>query len=74
MDTNNKRLKTIRGLKEYTYLGCPLTHSKSAWCYRICTPDSEGNGPCGRLAPHTLKSYLQQCIEDHKKKQVKVYF
>lgn len=63
-----KKIRTRRGLKEYTYLGCPLTRNNSAWCYRLCQPDAQGHGRCGRLAPHGLKSRIQQSIEDHGKK------
>ncbi len=68
METNKRLVKTVKGIKEYTYLGCPLTLSNSAWCYRMCDPDSEGKGRCGRIAPHTLKSYIQTSIEEHNKK------
>ena len=61
----NKTIRTNerRTLKPYTYLGCPLTRLGSAWCYRICEPDVEGNGRCGRLAPHTLRSTIQLAID-----------
>ena len=70
MEKEKKQLRTRRGLREYSYLGCPLTRNRTAWCFRLCTPDSEGNGRCGRIAPHSLKSYLQTAIEKHNKKQV----
>ena len=63
------RIRTTKGLKEYTYLGCAITRNKTAWCYRICIPDEYGNGHCGRLAPHSLKSYIQIAIEKHKQKK-----
>lgn len=69
-----RKVRTIKGLKEYTYLGCPLTRSRSAWCYRICNPDGDGKGRCGRVAPHSLKSYIQANIEDFNKKQLKKHF
>lgn len=62
-----KKLKTQHGLKEYTYLGCPLTHNRSAWCFRLCIPDTVGNGRCGRIAPHSLTSRIQQSIIDYKR-------
>jgi hypothetical protein len=58
-----------KGLKDYTYLGCPLTNNRSPWCFRICTPNADGTGFCGRVAPHELKSRIQQGIEDFKKRQ-----
>jgi uncharacterized protein (TIGR00369 family) len=45
-----------------------LTRNRSAWCFRLCAPDEEGNGRCGRLAPHSLRSRLQLSIESHNKK------
>ena len=58
-----------KGLKEYTYLGCPLTNNRTPWCFRMCTPNTNGTGFCGRVAPHGFKSRIQQGIEDFKKKQ-----
>lgn len=57
--------KSEKKLKGYTYLGCPLTKNRSAWCFRICRPDSEGHGFCGRYAPHAIKSRIQEGIEDY---------
>ena len=39
-----RRVKTSSGLKQYTYLGCPLTRNRSPQCFRLCTPDGEGHG------------------------------
>ena len=64
---NKRTVRTRRGLQEYTCLGCPLTRNRSAWCFRLCTPDEEGNGRCGRLAPHSLRSRIQLSIERHNK-------
>lgn len=63
------RVKTIKGLKEYTYLGCNMTRNNTAWCYRICLPDENGIGRCGRIAPHSLKSAIQLAIMKHKQKE-----
>jgi hypothetical protein len=63
------RIKTIKGLKEYTNLGCAITRNKTAWCYRICPPDEKGIGHCGRIAPHSLKSAIQIAIEKHNQKK-----
>jgi hypothetical protein len=68
MDTKERKVKTQTGLKYYTYLGCPLTRNKTAWCYRICKTDDKGYGFCGRIAPHSLKSTIQVSIENHNKK------
>ena len=73
MEKSKRLVKTTQGIQEYTYLGCPLTLSNSAWCYRMCDPDSEGKGRCGRIAPHTLKSYIQTNIEEHNLKKQKMH-
>jgi uncharacterized protein (TIGR00369 family) len=67
--TKKKRVKTSSGLKEYTYLGCPLTRNRSPWCFRLCTPDGEGHGHCGRTAPHALKGRIQAGIQEYNKRQ-----
>ena len=64
-----KRVNIRRNLKEYTYLGCPMTKNRTPWCFRMCKPNAEGTGLCGRLAPHGFKSHIQQGIEDYKKRQ-----
>jgi hypothetical protein len=58
-----------RPLAYYTHLGCPLTHNRTAWCFRLCAPDEEGHGRCGRLAPHHLRSRIQQSIERYNENQ-----
>lgn len=69
-----RSVRTKKGIKKYTYLGCPLTRNRSAWCYRICPPDAEGHGRCGRIAPHSLKSSTQMAILNYKKKKLKEHF
>ena len=69
MASQKRTMRTIRGTREYTYLGCPLTRNRSAWCFRICVPDREGHGHCGRVAPHGLKGRTQLAIEGHGRKQ-----
>jgi len=64
-----KAIRTKQSIKEYTYLGCPLTRNRSAWCFRICVPDQEGQGRCGRVAPHGLKGRTQVAIELQNRKQ-----
>jgi hypothetical protein len=56
-------MKTKKLLPPYTYLGCPVTRNRSAWCFRLCRPDGKGDGVCGRPAPHAMKSRLQLSIE-----------
>ncbi len=70
MQETKKKIRTRKGLREYSYLGCPLTRNRSAWCFRLCTPDSQGHGHCGRVAPHSLKSAIQTAIEKHGKRQM----
>jgi hypothetical protein len=67
--TKTRRVKTSRGLKEYTYLGCPLTRNRSPWCFRLCAPDTEGHGHCGRIAPHALTGRIQAGIQEYNKRQ-----
>ena len=64
------RIKSFKGLKEYTYLGCAVTRNKTAWCYRLCLPDEKGIGHCGRIAPHSLKSYIRIAIEKYNQKNL----
>jgi uncharacterized protein (TIGR00369 family) len=67
--TKKRRVKTSSGLKEYTYLGCPLTRNRSPWCFRLCTPDGEGHGHCGRIAPHGFTGRIQAGIQEYNKRQ-----
>jgi len=64
-----KRIRTRKDLRKYTYLGCPLTRNRSPWCFRLCRPDADGTGLCGRVAPHGFKSRIQKSIDDFKKQQ-----
>lgn len=70
MEKEKKLIRTKKGPREYSYLGCPLTRNRTAWCFRMCTPDHEGHGRCGRIAPHSLKSAIQTAIESHNQKQL----
>jgi len=45
-----------------TYRGCPLTRNRTAWCFRLCEPDPQGHGRCGRVAPHDLQGKTQLSI------------
>ena len=47
-----------RGRKEW---GCPLTKSRTPWCYGLCDP-VEGKGACGRVAPHALTGRTDRAI------------
>jgi uncharacterized protein (TIGR00369 family) len=68
------KIRTAAGVKAYTYLGCPLTRNRTPWCFRLCIPDQEGLGDCGRIAPHSLKSRIQVGIEKHKAEKLKSHF
>ena len=65
-----KATKKTTKLRRYTYLGCPLTRNRTAWCFRLCAPGAEGRGRCGRVAPHALKSRIQECIERFNKRRL----
>ena len=64
-----RAIRTAKGIREHTYLGCPLTRNRSAWCFRICVPDPGGKGRCGRVAPHSLLSNTQMAIKRHDEKR-----
>lgn len=74
MTTRKIKIRTAKGFREYTYLGCPLTRNRSPWCFRLCVPDRSGRGECGRIAPHSLKSRIQVGIEKHKAEKQKAHF
>jgi len=67
--TRKRRVKTSRGLREYTYLGCALTRNRSPWCFRLCDPDVEGHGQCGRVAPHAFTGRIQAGIQEYNRRQ-----
>ena len=67
--TGYKRVNIRKGLKEFSYLGCPMTKNRSPWCFRMCKPNADGTGFCGRVAPHGFKSRIQQGIDEFKKNQ-----
>ncbi len=46
-----------------------MTKNRSPWCFRMCKPNADGTGLCGRVAAHGFKSRIQQGIEDFKKRQ-----
>ncbi|MEZ5359555.1 MAG: hypothetical protein R3F48_12120 [Candidatus Zixiibacteriota bacterium] len=65
-----KRVSVRNGFKDYTYLGCPLTRNRSPWCFRMCRPNAQGLGYCGRVAPHAIKSRIQAGIEEYRKRKL----
>ncbi len=56
--------RTRTRVPDYTFLGCPLTKSRTAWCHHLCTP-TRGIGACGRIAPHALTGRTQEAILRH---------
>ncbi len=74
MDHEKRSIRTRRGMREYTYRGCPLTRNRSAWCFRLCEADADGLGRCGRVAPHGLKGYTARSIEKHNKALLAAHF
>jgi len=63
-------IRKRKGPPKYTYLGCPLTRNQTPWCFRLCAPNAEGKGRCGRIAPHTLKGKTQLAIEAYNKRRL----
>ncbi|OGR03582.1 MAG: hypothetical protein A2284_10880 [Deltaproteobacteria bacterium RIFOXYA12_FULL_61_11] len=57
-----------RGLRDYTFLGCPLTRNRTPWCFRTCVPASDGRGACGRIAAHGILDRIQLAMVKHKAK------
>lgn len=66
-----KVAKKKKIIPSYTYLGCPLTHNFSPKCFRMCAPDGEGRGVCGRIAPHSMRSRFQQAIDNYRDNSTK---
>jgi len=63
MTTQNKTTKSKTWQPRSAIVGCPLTPNRTAWCFALCDPDSQGNGRCGRIAPHDLKGRTQLSIQ-----------
>ena len=55
--------RSERKLPKYTYLGCSVTRHREASCRGLCVP-IDGIGACGRLAPHSMTSRIQQAIKE----------
>ncbi len=62
-----KTIKRHKKIPKYTFLGCVMTRNRTPWCFRMCAPDTEGKGKCGRIAPHTLKGSIQLGIIEYEK-------
>ncbi len=70
MTPDRKTVRTKRGHREYTCLGCPLTRNRTPWCFRLCDPDDQGHGRCGRVAPHGLTGSTHASILKYTKQQL----
>jgi hypothetical protein len=56
-------------LRIHTVLRCPLNGHQVGACRGLCTPSPEGDGLCGRLAPHALVGRTQAAIAGHEAKK-----
>lgn len=56
-------------LRMHTVLRCPLNGHQVGACRGLCTPSPEGDGLCGRLAPHALIGRTQAAIAGHEEKK-----
>lgn len=65
----HKKTKKKLKLPDYTHRGCNLTKNDSKWCNRMCEPDENGYGTCGRIAPHALSSRIQDAIRSYNEKK-----
>ncbi len=68
MSTHRVVRRSRTRVPEYTSLGCPLTKSRTPWCFGLCEP-VDGIGVCGRVAPHALIGRTQEAILRHKLKR-----
>ena len=66
MPVKNK-IRKKRMILEYRFTGCPLTKSNSCWCHQLCVPVN-GNGKCGRIAPHALIGKTQEAIRKYRER------
>jgi hypothetical protein len=48
-------------VRQYTTRQCTVSKQKTGWCRSLCTP-IDGNGPCGRAAPHAVQGRTQIAI------------
>jgi len=74
MTPDKKTVRSNMGDREYTCLGCPLTRNRTAWCFRLCSPDDEGNGRCGRIAPHGLTGRTKSSIEQYNRNRLEAHW
>jgi hypothetical protein len=56
-------------LRIHTVLRCPLNGHQVGACRGFCTPSPEGDGLCGRLAPHVLIGRTQAAIAAHEERR-----
>jgi hypothetical protein len=56
-------------LRRHTVVRCPLNGHQVGACRGLCTPSPEGEGLCGRLAPHALIGRTQAAIARHEERK-----
>lgn len=61
-----KPKKRRKLLRHYTTRRCVVAGHQVTWCRGLCTP-VDGQGPCGRPAPHALRGRTQLAIAGHKR-------
>ena len=65
---HRKQQRKRRRLRAYVTLKCVMAGHQVGWCRGLCRP-IDGQGLCGRLAPHDLKGRHQLAIERYNARQ-----
>jgi len=58
-------------MRPHTILCCPLNGHQVSWCRGLCEP-IEGQGVCGRQAPHAMVGRTQAAIAAYARSKGKV--
>ncbi len=58
-------------LRAYTTITCPHNGHQVGWCRSLCEP-IDGQGDCGRVAPHSLVGRTQAAIASYKARSLKL--
>jgi hypothetical protein len=64
----NERRRT--SFRSYTTIECPYNGHQVSFCRGLCEP-VEGQGHCGRLAPHAMIGRTQAAIASYKARPLK---
>ena len=64
----NERRRT--SFRSYTTIECPYNGHQVSFCRGLCTP-VEGQGHCGRIAPHAMIGRTQSAIANYKARPLK---